>query len=190
MNMEIEIEISARHIHLCQDDADKLFGRDYNFKNSRELSQPRQYAYQERITVKGDKGKIVGVRVLGPMRRHTQVELSRTDAVGLGIDAPLCLSGNLEEAAEITLIGPQGEIIVSAAIVAKRHAHLSQKTAQSQNIKSGQILSVEVISGERKILYHDVIARVSGEFNDRVHLDTDEANAGAITPGLKGKLIL
>jgi len=188
---EVPIEISARHIHLAESDFQVLFGSGAELSPKKNLSQKGEFASQYRLTIKNEEREIKNVRVLGPFRDQTQVEISRTDAFYLKADVPLRLSGNLEGSAPVKLIGPDGvEVeLPEGMIVAKRHLHVSPAQAQELGIIDDQQVSVRV-GGERSGQLDNCIVRVKANFEASFHLDTDEANALAIKPGQTGELII
>ncbi|MBU0624824.1 phosphate propanoyltransferase [Patescibacteria group bacterium] len=174
--MKISIEVSARHVHLSTADLAALFGANYELTKLKDLSQPGQWAAEEKITVRGPRGELE-CRVLGPCRPASQVELAKTDCLKLGIEPTLRLSGDHEDTPGCTLIGPQGEIeFKRGVIVAKRHIHLSDAEALERNLKNGDSVTVAV-RGERAISFHNVILRTHESFRLNLHLDTDEGNA-------------
>lgn len=176
-SVKVKVEISARHVHLCQDDLEKLFGAGYELKKIKNLSQEGEFAAEETVTLVGPKRKGENLRVVGPVRSATQVELAYTDAFSLGINAPLRLSGNVAGSAGAKLIGPAGEVeLKEGVIVAKRHLHINQKEADELNLKNNDIVKVK-IGGERELIFDNVIVRIKPNFRMSVHLDTDEANA-------------
>ena len=177
--VKITVEVSARHIHLSNKDLVKLFGKQYFLHKKNNLSQPDQFAAKETLTISGSKNKLTDVRVLGPIREKTQVELSFSDCIYLGVNPVLRLSGNLKGSSGILLTGPKGKLkIKQGTIVAKRHLHISKVKAKKWKLKNKQKISV-LIKGERSIIFNNVIVRV-GDFVTRLHLDTDEANASGI----------
>lgn len=178
--MKVKIEVSARHTHLSKDDLEVLFGEGYQLKSFRKLSQEDEFAAEETVDLKyGDK-VIKGVRIIGPLRDKTQVEISRTDCFFFKLNAPLRLSGDLEDSAGITMIGPKGEIeLKEGVIVAKRHLHCSTKEAQENEFKEGDVISVE-IGGERSLVFNNVIIRIDDQYSLAVHIDTDEGNSAGI----------
>lgn len=179
----VPIAVSNRHVHLSQEDIEKLFGKEYELTKTRELSQPKQYVCKEKITVVGPKGKIEGIRVLGPPRVKTQVEISKTDSFVLGVRPPVRMSGDLEGTMNIKLIGPKGEVeIKEGLIIAARHLHLSEEEAKWYGVKNGEKVKVKK-AGERGIIFSEVIARVGDRHSLEVHIDTDEANAAEIKNG-------
>ena len=189
--MKIVVETSARHIHISEADFFQLFGEGKSLTMKKELSQPGQFAAEERVTVIGPKGEMKGVSILGPFRPQTQVEVSRSDARKLGIDAPIRESGVLDGTPGCTLVGPAGELqLGSGVIVAKRHAHLTPETAEKWGIKDKQIVSLKMDYNDRALIFGDVVARVSASYIDAVHIDTDEANAAALPFVAEGEIII
>ena len=176
LSMKTPIEVSARHLHLSPADLSKLFGADYQLKILKRLSQKQEFAAKETVTLLGDQGTIKSVRIVGPLRPKTQVEISLTDAKTLGLNPPLRISGDLRGAGTIKLIGPVGQVTVKAVIVAQRHLHLNPTEAKKLKLKSGQIIKV-AIAGERKLILDNIVVRVANNFKLMLHLDTDEANA-------------
>lgn len=178
MQRKVIVETSARHVHVNVDDLEILFGPGYQLHPKKDLSQPGQYASDERVTLVGPKRELPGVSILGPTRRATQVEISLTDARSLGVNAPVRESGDIEGSAPIKIVGPKGEIsLCQGCIVAKRHVHLDPATAQSFGIENEQAVKVACGANGRNVVFEDVVARVSSHYAAAVHLDTDEANA-------------
>ncbi|MFA6525427.1 MAG: phosphate propanoyltransferase [Patescibacteria group bacterium] len=167
-------EVSARHIHLSQKDLEKLFGKNYQLKKLKDLSQPHQFATKETLSVKGERGVFPKVRIIGPVRDKTQVELSVTDCFALGIRPSVQISGQVKTASQVILEGPKGRV-TAPAIVAMRHLHLSEKQAKMWKYRTGKKISV-LIKGERSVILNNVVVRV-GDFDTRLQLDTDEGNA-------------
>ncbi len=189
--MNINVETSARHVHLSQNDLDLLFGKGAALTVKKELSQPGQYACVEKVTVKGPKGEINGVSVLGPVRNNTQVEISMTDARKIGISAPIRESGHIEGTPGCTLIGPKGEVeLGNGVIVAKRHIHLDPETADEIGVSDNQVVKVDISTQDRSMILGDVVVRVSDKFKPAMHIDTDESNAAGISGQLTGEIIL
>jgi len=188
--MNIPIEISARHIHLSKQDAQQLFGQGYELNRLKTLSQTTEFAAKETVLVQGDKGVFPKVRIIGPYRKNTQLEISKTDARFLGIQPVLKLSGDIENTPGIIIKGTKGEINISqGVIVAKRHLHASEQEAQALGIKHNDIIGVKV-KGVREIIFSNVIVRVHPTFSLALHLDADEANAAGIDKeNNKGELI-
>ncbi len=187
---EVPIGISARHIHLSPHHIEQIFGLGYNLRSKKILSQPGQYAAEETVKVVGPKGRFENVRILGPSRGNTQLEISRTDAYMLGIDPPLRASGDLDGTPGITVAGPKAEIHLDrGVIIAARHIHLHHDEAAMMNIRDQQIVNVK-LSGQRGGIFHHVLCRVSSNFRLDMHIDTDEANAFGIQNGDKGTIIV
>lgn len=178
MAEKIIVETSARHIHLCKKALAALFGEGYELTKKKDLSQPGQYACEERLTVVGPKGEMKRVSILGPVRDHTQVELSLTDARSIGVTALVRESGDLEGTAGCKLVGPKGEIeIPNGVIAAKRHIHMTPEDAEKFGVQDKQIVSVEVETDGRSLVFGDVVCRVSASYATAMHIDTDESNA-------------
>ena len=187
--MKTLIEVSARHIHLSARHLSKLFGKNYQLKSIRPLSQPGQFVSQVSLTIKTPKLAIKKVRVLGPLRQQTQVEISRSDAYSLGINPPLRISGDLKDSTGIMLIGPKGTIkLTEGVIVAQRHLHLTPQQAKQIGISRRQFVSIQ-ITGSRALIFHRVKVRVSEQFSLVCHLDTDEGNSAGIDRRKYGKII-
>lgn len=185
--MKVEVEVSARHIHLSIKDCLVLFGKsELTARNS--LSQKGEFASEEVVELVGPKKSLHKVRVLGPLRDKSQVEISRSDALSVGIDAPLAISGQ-GVGAEIKVVGPHGTVQSDIAMVAKRHFHLCPETAHKLKLKSDKMVGVK-IHGERSTIFENVVVRVSEKFVDRIHLDTDEGNASGLDRKGYGELIL
>lgn len=175
--LSVMVEASGRHVHLSQEDADILFGKGYEFKIKKELSQPGQYAYEERVDVEGPKGTLKNVAILGPCRNKTQVEVSMTDARILGINAPIRLSGDIANTPGCKILNGDKSIIKDeGVIIAKRHIHVTPEDAEKFKIKDNDILKIKVFA-ERPLIFDDICARISEKFSTAVHIDYDEANA-------------
>ena len=185
------VEVSARHIHLNREDMDLLFGAGSELHPMKELSQPGQYASEEKVTLVGPKGKS-SVRVLGPLRNETQVELSLTDARSLGVKAMIRESGDLEgTTGDLTLVGPAGEkAITSGVIAAKRHVHMTPADAERFGVENGEIVNVLVKGkGGRSTVFGDTVIRVSPKFALAMPIDTDECNAAAAFGEVYGEIV-
>lgn len=174
--MKVNVGVSQRHVHLTLDDVEKLFGKGYELTKKVDLSQPGQYACNEVVTIKGNKGSIENVRVLGPERSKTQVEVSKTDTFKLGITPPVRNSGDLDDAFEITIIGPSGTIVKNAAIIATRHLHATYEDAKKYGFLDKKFVSI-VVNGEKPGILNNVHIRLDDNFKLEIHLDTDDANA-------------
>lgn len=185
----IVVEVSARHVHLCEKDLETLFGKGASLTPKRELSQPGQFLSEERVTVIGPKGRKERVAILGPVRPATQFELSRTDCTEIGVKAPIRESGKVEGSAAVVLEGPKGAIqIHQGAIIAHNHVHLSPEDAAVIGLTDGQRISVEVLT-DRPLVFKNVVARVHKNFRTRMHIDFDEANAAAVDGFTLGRII-
>lgn len=180
-NFRIPIGVSNRHVHVSRADLDRLYGKDYALTRKSELGQPGQFAANETVTLQGPKGTFEHVRILGPVRSQSQVEISKTDSFRLGVKAPIALSGHLQGTPGITLIGPRGTVdLPCGVIIAKRHIHMTPAQAAACHLKDGQIVDVETF-GERRGILGDVIIRVSDTAGLEMHIDVDEANACSLS---------
>ena len=189
MSKTFIVETSARHVHVTQEDLETLFGKGAVLTKKKDLSQPGQYACEERVEVVGPKKSIAGVSILGPVRPATQVELSATDARSIGISAPIRESGDVAGSAGCKLVGPAGEVeIKEGVIVAKRHIHLTPADAEELGVKDKEVVYVKVDTDGRKAILGDVVCRVSDKFARAMHIDTDESNAISATPTLEGEI--
>lgn len=177
----IPIGISARHLHITQADLEKLFGSGYHLTKMKDLNQPGEFAANETVTVIGPKRRVFEkVRILGPTRPATQVELPFTDGIFLGIQLPARISGDIKGSAPITLIGPAGVVeLKEGAIRAVRHIHMNPETAAAWGITNGQKVNVKT-SGPLSVTFNDVVVRIKENLNLEMHLDTDEANAAGL----------
>lgn len=188
--MKFMVETSARHVHLSPADLTALFGEGYELTKKKDLSQPGQYACEERVTIVGPKKELKGVSVLGPVRKQTQVELSMTDARSIGIAAPIRESGVLDGSGPCKVIGPAGEIEISeGVIVAQRHIHATVADAEALDVKNGDIVSVKIDSDGRSLIFGDVVVRVSDSYALAMHIDTDESNAAACPRDAEGEIV-
>lgn len=179
----IPVGVSNRHLHLSSADLEALFGAGYQLQKGRDLLQPRQFAAMETVSIAGPKGCIEKVRVLGPIRERTQVEVSRTDGYRLGLNPPLRESGKLQGSCPVTLIGPLGSVYLQEGlIIAQRHLHMSPADAVCYGVADGDNIQIR-IGGERNLVFDRVKVRVSPDYHLEFHLDTDEANAAGISQG-------
>lgn len=189
--LKIIIEVSARHVHLSPKDAAKLFGRGYQLKELKSLSQPGEFAAKETVSIKTAKGQIDNLRVIGPTRKQTQVEITLTDARKLKIAPPVRLSGDIKGSAGATLIGPKGQVrLKEGVIVAQRHIHCDPATAKKIGLTTKSQVTVTTF-GERGLVLENIPVRIAPDFVLRLHLDTDEGNASL--PGgvcSQGELII
>ncbi len=176
--MKVLVETSARHVHVTQETLEKLFGAGYELTVKKMLSQPGQYASNERVTVVGPKRELAGVSILGPVRSADQVELSLTDARSIGIIAPVRESGDVAGTPGCKLVGPAGEVeIAEGVIAAKRHIHYTPADAEAAGVADKQVVKVACGGEGRKVVFDDVVVRVSDKFAAAMHIDTDESNA-------------
>lgn len=184
----IPLGISSRHIHLAREDMLLLFGSDC-LTMFKELSQPGQFACQERLLLAGPKGAIGQARILGPLRSRTQVELAPSDCFKLGIQAPVRDSGDLAGSGTLTLVGPVGSVILrEGVIIAARHIHMHTDDAAIFGVRDGQRVSVKT-AGPRGLIFNGVLVRVSGKFSLEMHIDIDEANAAGLKNGDSVELV-
>lgn len=182
----VPIAVSARHIHLSEHDLAVLFGPSYVLKKKKDLSQPNQFAAEETVMLAGPKGAIERVRILGPPRGRTQVEVSRTDAMKMGIDPPVRQSGDIAGSSPVTVIGPKGSLsLTEGLIIAQAHIHMSRGDAETFGVHDGQYVKVET-GTDRPITFEKVLVRVSPAYKLEMHIDTDEANAGFVHSGQAG----
>ncbi|MBQ7548135.1 MAG: phosphate propanoyltransferase [Clostridia bacterium] len=190
MAKEILIETSARHVHVTAEVLETLFGKGYELTWKKDLSQPGQFACQERVQVIGPKSSFPAVSILGPVRPETQVELSASDARSIGIDAPCRESGDVAGSGACKLVGPEGEVELSeGVIIAKRHIHATPEDAEKYGLSDKQIVNVKVNSDGRALIFGDVIVRVSPKYKWAMHIDTDESNAAFAKPGMMGEIL-
>ena len=178
MYYKIPIETSARHLHLCREDFEKLFGEGKDLTPVKELSQPRQFLAKERLTVIGPKGMFKNVAIIGPLRSVTQMEISVTDARKMGVPVVIRQSGDIEGTPGMTLVSDMGSVELDEGVmVAKRHIHMTPEQAMRMHVKDNEEVFVVTESYNRSMIYGDVIVRVSEDFRLAMHVDTDEANA-------------
>lgn len=190
MKKEVLVETSARHVHVTTEVLEALFGKGYELTKKKDLSQPGQFACEERVQVIGPKGSFPAVSILGPVRPETQVELSASDARSIGVKAPIRESGDIAGSAGCKLVGPKGEVELSqGVIVAKRHIHATTADAKKFGLKDKQIVQVKINSDGRSLIFDDVVVRVSDKYALAMHIDTDESNAAFATPGLMGEIL-
>ena len=187
--LRILIEGSGRHIHLSREDLDVLFGAGFELEKKKDLSQPGQYATNQKVEVVGPKGSMKGISILGPCRKESQVEISFTDARTLGLNPQIRESGDLAGTDGCTLIGPAGKVeLKQGVIAAKRHIHLTPETAEQYGIADKEVVQVRV-EGPRAMVMDEVVARVSPSYADAMHIDYDELNAAALFGTVYGTVI-
>ena len=190
MANDILVETSARHVHVTTEHLETLFGKGYQLTPKKDLSQPGQFACEERIDVVGPKRTLSGVSILGPVRPASQVELSMTDARSIGVVAPIRESGDIAGSGACKLVGPAGEVeLAEGVIVAKRHIHMTPADAAKFDVKDKDVVRVRIDTDGRALEFGDVVVRVSEKFALAMHIDTDESNAAGVTPGTMGTLI-
>ncbi len=190
MANKVLVETSARHVHLSAEHIEVLFGKGATLTHKKDLSQPGQFACEERVKLVGPKKEIANVIILGPARPATQVEVSFTDARTLGVNAPVRESGDVAGSAGCKLVGPAGEVeIAEGVIVAKRHIHITPEDAAQFGVEDKEIVSVKVESADRTTIFGDVVCRVSPKFAAAMHIDTDEANAACAFGEVYGEII-
>lgn len=187
--MKVSIGVSNRHVHLKQEDLCILFGESFCLDNVKNLNQPEQYASNSFVDLKTDKGIIEHVRVLGPIRDYTQVEISKTDSYKLGLNPPVRDSGDLMDAEDITIIGPKGKIVAhNACIIATRHIHILPEQIKEYGLDNKKTVSVR-LSGEKGGIINNVHLKIADKSFFEMHLDTDDANAHLVKNGDIGEII-
>ncbi|WP_027623204.1 phosphate propanoyltransferase [Clostridium lundense] len=185
----IEVEASGRHVHLSEKDLYALFGDNYELQINKKLSQPGQFQAKEKVMLVGKKGVIKDVSILGPVRSETQVEISKTDALVLGVNPPVRDSGDIMGSENVIILSKNGFIQVKeGVIIAKRHIHMTKQDAEYFKVKDKEIVKVKVY-GERPLIFDDVLIRVSNNYNLNMHIDYDEANACGYFKGVKAEII-
>ncbi len=190
--MKVILNLSNHHIHLSREDLDKLFGKDYQLKKLANLMQPGQFAAKETVVIKGTKGELKKIRILGPVRTKTQCEIMLGDVWHLGVTNPdIRLSGDIKDSSPFTIIGPAGTVEKKEGlIIAKRHIHLDEKTAKEWEVMDGQEVSVRSGLESRNVVFEDVMIRVNKNFVPECHIDFDEGNAAGIKNEDIGEVLL
>lgn len=184
------VETSARHVHVTQEDLEILFGKGAELTVKKTLSQPGQFASNQKVSVVGPKKTMDGVSILGPVRSATQVELSATDARSMGISCPIRESGDLAGSGACKLVGPAGEVeLKEGVIIAKRHIHATPADAEELGVQEKQIVKVKIDTPERSLIFDDVVVRVSDKYALAMHIDTDEANAAGCSGDVMGVIV-
>ena len=190
MEKTVLVETSARHVHVTQEALEILFGAGYELTKKKDLSQPGQFACEERVQVIGEKSSFPAVSILGPVRPACQVEISASDARSIGVKAPVRESGDIAGSGACKLVGPKGEVeLKEGVIIAKRHIHMTPEDAEKYGLEDKQIVSVEIKSDERSLIFGDTVVRVSPKFSLAMHIDTDEANAVLAPAGVMGIIL-
>jgi putative phosphotransacetylase len=189
-NNKILVEISARHAHVSEEHLAILFGEGYKLTPKKDLSQPGQFACEERVDLVGERGTLKNVTILGPTRPFSQVEVTATEARTLGVKALIRESGLIEGTFGCTLVGPKGSVVLDkGVIVAKRHIHVTPSEAEAFGVSDKEIIMVKVDSEDRSLIFGDVVVRVSEKFAGAMHIDTDEANAAGLSGAIFGEII-
>lgn len=190
MSKKFIVETSARHVHLSEADFKVLFGENASLTPKKDLSQPGQFACEERVEVIGSKKSLPGVSILGPFRKQTQVEISATDARSIGVAISIRESGDIEGTPGCKLVGPCGEITIDkGVIVAKRHIHVTPENAKELNVVDKEIVQVKIKTEQRSLIFDDVVVRVSPSFALAMHIDTDESNAAGCGREVFGEIV-
>ena len=190
MENKVLVETSARHIHVTEETLKALFGCDAQLTVKKMLSQPGQYACEQKVELVGPKKSIAGVSILGPCRKSDQVEISATDARTLGVDIVVRESGDTKGTPGIKLVGPCGEVVLEeGVIVAKRHIHATPEDAKELNVEDKEVVGVKIESDGRSLIFGDVVCRVHPNFAPAMHIDTDESNAAFAAPGMMGEIV-
>jgi len=187
--VKIPVEVSARHCHLSKEDLEKLFGTGHELEKERQLYEPSDFACKEKVDIQVGSKKFEKIRVVGPLREQTQVEISLTDAIGSGLMPQIRLSGNLQGSAGVILQGPAGQVELNEGlIIAQRHIHCATDEAKKYKLKTGDIVSVKIES-ERPVIFEKVIVRVKDDYKLCLQLDTDEGNAAGINKTSEGQIV-
>ena len=187
--MKFVVETSARHVHVTQEDLETLFGKGHELTKKKDLSQPGQFACEEKVTIVGSK-KEMKASILGPVRPETQVELSLTDARSIGVDAPIRESGDVAGSGACKLVGPAGEVeLKEGVIAAKRHIHATPEDDEKLGVKDKDVVSVKIDTEGRSLVFGDVVVRVSPKYALAMHIDTDESNAAACGREVFGEIV-
>lgn len=190
IKMKFLVETSARHVHVTEADLETLFGKGYQLTKKKDLSQPGQFACEERVTIVGSKKELANVSILGPCRKSTQVELSLTDARSIGVAAPVRESGDVAGSGACKLVGPCGTVeLTEGVIVAKRHIHATTEDAKNLGVANGDIVSVKLDTDGRSLVFGDVVVRVSDSYALAMHIDTDESNAAGCGKEVYGEIV-
>lgn len=179
----IPVGVSGRHVHVSREHLNILFGEGYELQNLKDLSQPGQFAAKETIDLVGTKGSFKNVRILGPVRPKTQVEISLTDSIKLGIAPPVRDSGDVSQSPGLTLVGPNGSVLINEGVIAAmRHIHMTPEDAAAFGVKDKEVVKVR-LGGERGLTFSQVLIRVNSQFQLEMHIDTDEGNAAGVKTG-------
>lgn len=183
------VEISARHVHVTKEMLKTLYGEGHELTPKKNLSQPGQFACEEKVTIVGPKGELKA-SILGPERKEGQVELSLTDARTIGVEALIRESGDIESTNGVKLVGPAGEVVLEKGLIAaKRHIHMTPADAEKYGVKNGDVVNVKVETDERSLVFGDTVVRVRDDFALAMHIDTDEGNAAGIKGSAQGEIV-
>ncbi|MBS4535438.1 phosphate propanoyltransferase [Clostridium sp. D2Q-14] len=189
MKTQLPIALSNKHIHLSKEHIDKLFGEGYELTRLKDLSQPGQYASEEKVDIVGPKGALKGVRVLGPARENTQAEVALSDGFKLGVVPPIKDSGDIEGTPGAKIVGPKGEVVIEKGIIAaSRHIHMHTDDAKEFGLKDNDRVKVKV-PGERSLIFENVLVRVSPKYSLEMHVDIEEGNAAGAKNGMMVDLV-
>lgn len=189
MSKQVTVEISARHVHVTEQTLEILFGKGYKLTPKKNLSQPGQFACEEKVTVVGPKSSLKA-SILGPCRNADQVELSLTDARAIGVTAPIRESGDVAGSGSCKLVGPCGEVELSEGVIAaKRHIHMTVAEGEKFGLSDKQVVSVKLATADRALIFDDVVVRVSDKYALAMHIDTDEANAACVPGSCIGEIL-
>lgn len=189
MGYKVPVGLSNKHLHLSAKDLEALFGAGYELHPTKDLKQPGQFAADEKVDIVGPKGTLKGIRVLGPVRPETQIELAMTDCRSIGVSAPVRESGKLDGTPGVKLVGPAGEVeLEKGVIVALRHVHLSAEQAAEAGVVDKEMVSVRV-GGERGLVFDNVLIRSGAGHEREIHLDTDEGNAAGLKNGVEVEIL-
>lgn len=188
---KVLVEVSARHVHVTQNDLEILFGVGHTLSPKKDLSQPGQFASEEKVDIVGPRSVLKGVTILGPVRNASQVEVSLSDARTIGASALIRESGYIDGTQGVTLVGPAGSVVLEKGLIAaKRHVHLTPENASYYGVQNGQVVSVKVETEDRSLTFGDVVIRVSEKFAPAMHVDTDEANGAGIVGNAWGTIVV
>jgi len=180
--VKIKVGISARHVHLCEEDLNKLFGEGYKLTFFKPLSQLHEFASHETVNIKTESGELKNMRILGPVRPYTQVEITQTEAYQLKINPPVRSSGDLDDSSEVTIIGPFGSVTKNCCIIAARHIHLNPEQANNYNLNDMEVVSVKCDTA-KKTLFQDVVVRIKETYMAELHIDNDDSNGNLLNHG-------
>ncbi|MCD6385955.1 phosphate propanoyltransferase [Candidatus Sumerlaeota bacterium] len=190
-SIRVPVGISNRHIHISREDLDVIYGKGYELTVRNPLNQPGEFAARETVTLVGPRHAIERVRILGPVRRHTQVEISQTDAIVLGLQPPVRVSGDIENTPGITIVGPKGTLVLKQGVIrANRHIHITEEDARRLGFNDRQLVAVRTINTDKPTLFYDVMIRISQKAFFELHIDTDDGNAAGLKTGDEVEVVL